>query len=162
MESKGESDHCLEILESLEILEILETSPVKRSFLLAKTCPKSGKTIITSHDVLERDVISSGQICCSKSQRVFTLGDGCWLPMWIFGIIATGLPQRGGQPKYVRGRASGATVCSGHVLRVFPYLTIETRLCDTCPNQFGYISDTYHCAPALCLEAVPEGAVPPL
>ena len=45
--------------------------------------------IITSHDVLEplkqvlstsRDVIISGQICGSKLQRVFTLGDGCWLP----------------------------------------------------------------------------------
>ena len=44
---------------------------------------------ITSHDVLEplkqvlsasRDVIISGQICGSKLQRVFTLGDGCWLP----------------------------------------------------------------------------------
>ena len=45
--------------------------------------------IITSHDVLEpfkqvlsasRDVIISGQICGSKLQKVFTLGDGCWLP----------------------------------------------------------------------------------
>ena len=44
---------------------------------------------ITSHDVLEplkqvllasRDVIISGQICGSKLQRVFTLGDGCYLP----------------------------------------------------------------------------------
>ena len=44
---------------------------------------------ITSHDVLEpleqallasRDVIISGQICGSKLQSVFTLGDGCWLP----------------------------------------------------------------------------------
>ena len=26
-----------------------------------------------------RDVIISGQICGSKFQRVFTLGDGCWL-----------------------------------------------------------------------------------
>ena len=46
--------------------------------------------IITLHDVLEplnqvhsasRDVIISGQICGSKLQRAFTLGDGCWLPM---------------------------------------------------------------------------------
>ena len=32
-------------------------------------------------------------------------------------------------------------------------------------NRFRYISDTYQCAPGLCLEAVPEGypsAVPPL
>ena len=43
--------------------------------------------IITSRHVLEplqvlsasRDAIISGQICGSKLQRVFTLGDGCWL-----------------------------------------------------------------------------------
>ena len=27
-----------------------------------------------------RDVIFSGQICGSRLQRVFTLGDACWLP----------------------------------------------------------------------------------
>ena len=27
-----------------------------------------------------RDVILSSQICVSKLQRFFTLGDGCWLP----------------------------------------------------------------------------------
>ena len=52
---------------------------------LRKKMPK----FITSHDVLEplkqallapRDVIISGQICGSKLQRVFTLGDVCWLP----------------------------------------------------------------------------------
>ena len=51
--------------------------------------PKTLK-IITSHDVLQplkqalwasRDVIISGQICGSKLQRVFTSGDGCWLPI---------------------------------------------------------------------------------
>ena len=50
--------------------------------------PKTPR-IITSHDVLEplkqvlsasRDVIISGQICGSKLQTFFTLGDGCWLP----------------------------------------------------------------------------------
>ena len=43
----------------------------------------------TSHDILEPlkqallascDVTIPGQICGSKLQRVFTLGDGCWLP----------------------------------------------------------------------------------
>ena len=47
------------------------------------------RTIITAHDVLEplkqvlsasRDVIISGQICCSNRGKFFTLGDGCWLP----------------------------------------------------------------------------------
>ena len=46
--------------------------------------------IISLHDVLEplkrallasRDVIISSQICGSNLQKVFTLGDGCWLPM---------------------------------------------------------------------------------
>ena len=45
--------------------------------------------IISLHDVLEpfkkallasRDVIISSQICGSNLQKVFTLGDGCWLP----------------------------------------------------------------------------------
>ena len=44
---------------------------------------------ISLHDALEplkqallasRDVIISGKIRLSKLQRVFTLGDGCWLP----------------------------------------------------------------------------------
>ena len=48
--------------------------------------PKS----ISLHDVLEplrqallasRDVIISSQICGSNLQKVFTLGDGCWLPI---------------------------------------------------------------------------------
>ena len=51
----------------------------------AKKMPK----IISLHDVLEplkqallasRDVNISSQICGSKLQKVFTLGDGCWLP----------------------------------------------------------------------------------
>ena len=52
---------------------------------LAPTAPK----IITVHDVVEPlkqalwascDVIISTQICGSKLQTVFTLGDGCGLP----------------------------------------------------------------------------------
>ena len=58
--------------------------------------------IISLHDVLEpfkqallplasRDVIISSQICVSKLQRVFTLGDGCWLPILMveigFGLV---------------------------------------------------------------------------
>ena len=54
--------------------------------------PKFGqkmRKIISLHDVLEplkqallasRDVIISSQICTSNLQKVFTLGDGCWLP----------------------------------------------------------------------------------
>ena len=50
----------------------------------------------TKHDVLEplkqvvsasRDVMISGQICGSKLQRVFTLGDGCWLPKEVPHLI---------------------------------------------------------------------------
>ena len=45
---------------------------------------------ISVHDVWEplkqallalRDVIISSQICVSKFQKLFTLGDGCWLPI---------------------------------------------------------------------------------
>ena len=55
----------------------------------AKIWPKKMPKIIASHDVLgplkpvrsaSRDVIISCEICGSKSQRVFTLGDGCRLP----------------------------------------------------------------------------------
>ena len=51
---------------------------------------------MTSHDALERlkqallesrDVIISGQICSSKLQRVFTLGDGCWLPIFLISEV---------------------------------------------------------------------------
>ena len=55
---------------------------------LAKKFPK----IIYLHDVLEplkqallasRDVIISSQICGSNLQKVFTLGDRCWLPIGV-------------------------------------------------------------------------------
>ena len=51
--------------------------------------------IISLHDVLEplkqallasrdvTDVKNSSQICGSNLQKVFTLGDGCWLPIGI-------------------------------------------------------------------------------
>ena len=41
------------------------------------------------------------------------------------------------------------------------YPTLETRHFDTYPNRFWYVSGTYPCAPALCLEAVPDGYPPP-
>ena len=52
-------------------------------------------TIISLHDVLEplkqallasRDVIISSQICRSNLQKVFTLGDGCWLPTLLHAV----------------------------------------------------------------------------
>ena len=57
--------------------------------------------IISLHDVLEplkqallasRDVIISSQICGSKLQKVFTLGDRCWLPNTPPICIAIHLP----------------------------------------------------------------------
>ena len=57
--------------------------------------------IISLHDVLEpskqallasRDVIISSQICGSNLQKVFTLGDGCWLPI---DIRPTGFDMTG-------------------------------------------------------------------
>ena len=58
---------------------------------------------ISAHDVLEplkqvlsasRDVTISGQICGSKLQRVFTLGDGCWLPITLtLDIVSELVPK---------------------------------------------------------------------
>ena len=60
--------------------------------------PKFGQKMpkmISLHDVLEplkqallasRDVKNSSQICGSNSQKVFTLGDGCWLPGAFSGV----------------------------------------------------------------------------
>ena len=67
-----------------------------------------------------------------------------------FGIIERGVPPRGGTAtKCVRGRASGATVRSGRVFRVFLCSTIEARQIDTYTNRLGYVSHTYparlHC-----------------
>ena len=65
-----------------------ETSITQCDFFRPKIC-QTKQNFIGSHDVLEPlkqtflascDVIISGQICGSKLQRVFTLGDGCWLP----------------------------------------------------------------------------------
>ena len=59
--------------------------------------------MIIVHDVLEplkqallasRDVIISSQICGSKLQRVFTLGDGCWLPIHSAADLGGGLDPR--------------------------------------------------------------------
>ena len=69
-----------------------ETSIMWCDLFWSKFAPKMPK-IISLHDVLEplkqallasRDVIISSQICVSKLQRVFTLGDGCWLPIYWF------------------------------------------------------------------------------
>ena len=73
-----------------------------------------------------------------------------------FGLIERGVPHRGVPQKCVWGRASSASVRLGHVLRGLIYSTIETRHFDT-----YHVSDTYPCAPALRLEAVPDG-YPPL
>ena len=72
--------------------------------------------MISVHDVWEplkeallasRDVIISSQICVSKLQRFFTLGDGCWLPNIVplfYGLIlsTTGLEGfSGGQQTFL-------------------------------------------------------------
>ena len=41
----------------------------------------------TSTFSISRDVIISGQICGSKLREVFTLGDGCWLPIYVFFLM---------------------------------------------------------------------------
>ena len=81
--------------------------------------PKFGQKMpksISLHDVLEplkqalwasRDVIISSQICGSKLQKVFTLGDGCWLPMG------------GGKVRYVPRNHGNQTFLAGY-LRILP------------------------------------------
>ena len=64
--------------------------------------------------------------------------------------------RKGGVPQNVfvdarQARRCVRAMCSGFFL----YLSVETRHCDTCPNQFIYISDAHQCAPPLCLEAAP-------
>ena len=57
----------------------------------------------------------------------------------LVGIIERGVPQA-----YVRARASSATLCSVHVLRVFLCIfLISKRESDTYQNGLGCISDTY-------------------
>ena len=61
--------------------------PSRDVIFSGQNLPQKGQNKnIASHDVLEplrqalqasRDVMISGQICGSKSQRVFTSGDGC-------------------------------------------------------------------------------------
>ena len=66
------------------------------------TFGKKMPKIISLHDVLEplnqallasRDVVNSGRICGSTLQKVFTLGDGCWLPKNRFGHFFTLFPS---------------------------------------------------------------------
>ena len=84
------------------------------------------------------------------------------LVSWL-GLIERGYRKGGVPQKCVRGHASGATVCSGHVLNFFInlILIVEIRHFDAYPNRFGYISDRYQCAPVLCLEALPNRTSPP-
>ena len=83
------------------------------------------------------------------------------------GIIERGGTAKGGTAKmhsWTRVRRNDAF--GSHARGLFVYTTVETKHFDTYQNRLGYISATYQCAPALCLEAVPEGypppAVPPL
>ena len=50
---------------------------------------------------------------------------------------------------------------SRHVPRAFSIFDCRNKAFDTFATGLGYISDTYQCASALCLEAVPEGYHPP-
>ena len=65
---------------------------------------------------------------------------------------------RGGVPHNVFVDARQAQRCTRGTCSGFSVnSTIETMRFDTYPNRFGYVSDTYQCAPALCLEAVSKG-----
>ena len=92
MEKSTSGEHCQ--LESAFLRrygsKIGRKHPSRDVIFSGQHLLKKKPTIITSHDVLEplkqvlsasRDVIISGQIWGSKLQRVFTLGEGCWLPI---------------------------------------------------------------------------------
>ena len=55
-----------------------------------------------------------------------------------------------------------SNIAFGARAQVFSFFDCCRRHFDAYPNSLGYISDTYQCAPVLCLEAVPEAYPPPL
>ena len=101
----------------------------------------------TSHDVLEplkqallssRDVIISSKICGSNAQRVFTLGDGCWLPNP--GVIRADMPcQNFGQgPRNlveasISKRTSMSQGADVHDTKAFPRTSV--RITENTPTE---------------------------
>ena len=81
-------------------------------------------------------------------------------------ISQKGVPHRGVPQKHVRRRASGATLRSGHVLRVFLYLALETRRIRyvSIPPwiRIGYVSMRACVAFGSGSQGAPPCAVPPL
>ena len=89
-------------------------------------CDLSWPKIISLHDVLEplkqallasRDVILSSQICGSKLPKVFTLGDGCWLPNFL--LPATSRPPIWSSFRFFR--AESKCHQNSHAFSKFPY-----------------------------------------
>ena len=68
------------------------------------------------------------------------------------GGTAKGVPQK--KNAFTRVKRKGAFGASAQGFSIFD---CRTRHSDTYQNQFGDISDTYQCAPALCLERFPTG-----
>ena len=83
----------------------------------AENCREKRQKVISVHDVLEplkllqallasRDVMTSSQIFGSKLQRVFTLGDGWWLPKLICAKSGVSADSRAHTNGVVRQHAS--------------------------------------------------------
>ena len=108
--------------------------------------PKFGQKMpkmITSHDVFEPlkqalsascDVNISGQVCGLKLQKVFTLGDGCWLPTSV--IISTNWRPQPLSIKTVHMAQKRGLVCHifGSLCHVF---------CRDPLTSIGLLSDFY-------------------
>ena len=77
-------------------------------------------------------MIISGQICGSKLQKVFTLGDGCWLPTLIAVALAA-------IPHMLRCRSMNAlTLLWDPYVKCFTVVVVNNPLA-TIPHQQGHL-----------------------
>ena len=106
--------------------------------------------IISLHDVLEplkqallasRDVIISSQICGSNLQKVFTLGDGCWLPTVV--VKKASLPFCFGDGVGgVRFGSSLALLLLGFLTLPGIHFDLQLYHCDLCFVHNGSLSNS--------------------
>ena len=101
-------------LEGSNVMTSISSTHSSRDVVFSgQNLAKKTAEIISVHDVwgplkqallASRDVMISSQICVSKLQRFFTVGDGCWLPNLLpsysrIRSIAVSLPFPSGVPR---------------------------------------------------------------